>query len=178
MNELLYEDSSEIDWDDLLDTDNPAFLLDYLREPFPTYDLWLNEWRFSRLSGEEILKLITGMSEENGLDVAACRLGIRYELIEQGKSGDVLDRLIEEGFRYAVRDYVSFMTLRFHRVEEVLRPRKGETDDGKIREIAEGLEKLFSLLGTDAALIESHVPEKRAVGTVGRMLFRFQALLK
>lgn len=43
MNELLYEDSSEIDWDDLLDTDNPAFLLDYLREPFPTYDLWLNE---------------------------------------------------------------------------------------------------------------------------------------
>lgn len=118
------------------------------------------------------------MNEENGLDVAACRLGIRYELIGHGKSGDELDRLIEEGFRYAVRDYVSFMTLRFHRVEEVLRTRKGETDDGKIREISEGLEKLFSLLDAGAPLVESHVPEKRAVGTIGRMLSRFRALLK
>lgn len=43
MNELLREDSSVTDWEELLDTNNPVFLLDYLREPFPSYDLWLNE---------------------------------------------------------------------------------------------------------------------------------------
>lgn len=70
------------------------------------------------------------------------------------------------------------MTHRFHNVEDILRSRKNGDDDGKILEIGEGLEKLFALLGANVTLVESRIPENRTVGTMGKMLSRFRALLK